>query len=186
MRINKSGFTIVELIVVIVVIAILATLTFVSYNGVQAKTRDDRRVTDVSTIEKAMELYYSDNGSYPVPTGATGSIINPAWYSSQDSSWSMLENLLVGSQAIDDSALPVDPTNTSISVLNSTGYGYAVFVNPGGYCGAAKGQMYLIVYHLENMPKQRKSDGSCNTSPLGDTYYDNYGSSYYRNVKGVS
>ena len=56
---SKSGFTIVELIVVIVVIAILATITIISYNGVQARTRDDRRLTDVANIEKAMELYES-------------------------------------------------------------------------------------------------------------------------------
>ena len=182
---NKSGFTIIELIVVIVVIAILATITFVSYNGVQAKARDDRRLTDVSNIEKAMELYYSDNGSYPVPTGATGSAINGGWYSSGDSSWNMLSGLLVGSDAID--TVPVDPINTNASILTSLArYNYAVFVSGGGYCGAAKGQMYLIVFRLENKPKQKISDGACTITPvLGDSYYDNYGVSYYRNVKGV-
>ena len=185
MQKNKSGFTIVELLVVIVVIAILATVMYISYNGIQARTRDDRRLTDVANIEKAMELYYSDNGSYPVPTGATGSTINGGWYSSGDSSWNMLSGLLVGSDAIN--AVPVDPINTNASILTSLArYNYAIFVSAGGYCGAVKGQMYLLVFRLENMPKQRKSDGSC-TIPtvLGDTYYDNYGVSYYRNVRGV-
>ena len=181
---SKSGFTIVELIVVIVVIAILATITIISYNGVQARTRDDRRLTDVANIEKAMELYYSDNGSYPVPTGATGSIINPAWYSSGDSSWNMLSGLLVGSNAID--TVPVDPTNTTSSWAASVGgYDYAIFVSLGGYCGAAKGQMYLLVYHLENSPQQKDSEGPCTTSPLGDNY-TSHGASYYRNVKSGS
>jgi len=185
MRINRSGFTIVELVVVIFVIGILAGITLIAYNGVQARTRDDRRKTDVENIEKAMELYYSDNGSYPVPTGSTSSVINPAWYSSDDGSWSMLSGLLVGSQAID--ALPVDPINTpNKSPLAAGNYGYAVFVNSSGsYCGAGRGQMYLIVYRLEGMPKERKTDGPCTTNPLGDNYYDS-GASYYRNIKSGS
>ena len=35
MRQTKSGFTIVELLIVIVVIAILAAITIVAYNGIQ-------------------------------------------------------------------------------------------------------------------------------------------------------
>jgi len=72
MRKSKSGFTIIELLVVVVVIGILAGITLVAYNGTQARSRDARRKTDVANIIKAMELYYSDNGQYPVPTGATG------------------------------------------------------------------------------------------------------------------
>lgn len=185
MRINKSGFTIIELIVVIVVIGILAAITLMSYTGVQRRARDDHRVTDVSNIEKAMELYYSDNGSYPVPTGSTGSIINSGWYYSGDNSWTMLSGLMLGSQAID--VLPTDPTNTpSPSVLSTGSYGYAVFVNNGSnHCGAGKGQMYLIVYRLEGMSQQLKSDGACTTNPLGDAYAGT-GASYYRNTKGGS
>ncbi|QQS70798.1 prepilin-type N-terminal cleavage/methylation domain-containing protein [Candidatus Saccharibacteria bacterium] len=33
---SKSGFTIIELVIVIVIIGILATITLVAYNGTQA------------------------------------------------------------------------------------------------------------------------------------------------------
>lgn len=185
MRINRSGFTIVELLTVIVVIAILAGITIIAYNGIQARSRDDRRRTDVANIEKAMELYYSDNGTYPKPTGATGSIINPSWYTSGDSSWNMLSGLLVGSQAID--AVPVDPRNISnISPLAAGGYSYAVFVNTGSYCGSSSGQMYLIIYRLEGSAQEKSSEGPCTNNPLGDNYYNSNGVSYYRNVKSGS
>jgi prepilin-type N-terminal cleavage/methylation domain-containing protein len=36
---KRSGFTIVELLIVIVVIAILAALTFVAFNGLQNRAR---------------------------------------------------------------------------------------------------------------------------------------------------
>lgn len=180
MRINKSGFTIVELVVVIVVIAILATLVFVSYRGIQSQSRDDRRRTDVANIEKAMELYYDDNGAYPSPTGATGSVINSGWYTSGDGSWDILMNKLVP-DSID--ALPVDPTNTSGGKPYTTDqYVYAIYVNTtGGYCGSTNGQMYLIVYKLEKGDQESKTDGNCPTKPISSSYYT--GASTYLNVK---
>ena len=70
MKVTKSGFTIVELLIVIVVIAILAAITIVAYNGIQSRSRDTKRTQDVAQIQKALELYRVKNGSYP-PTGAT-------------------------------------------------------------------------------------------------------------------
>lgn len=187
MQKSKSGFTLIELVVVIVIIGILATLTFLSYAGIQGRARDDRRLTDVSNIEKAMELYYSDNGSYPVPTGPTGSTVNSYWYTSGDSSWDMFSSLMVNAQAINE--VPVGPSNASNKsplYENGGGYGYAVYVNGViNYCGAGPGQMYIIVYRLEGMAKQRSSDGPCATNPVGDQYYDE-GASYYRNTKNGS
>lgn len=185
MRKSKSGFTIVELIVVIVVIAILAAIVITAYNGAQARARDSQRRTDVANLAKAMELYYSDNGSYPLAGGSSGSIINGNWFTSSDSSWNLLNTALVGSKAIDKT--PVDPKNTTtIASLYNGGYNYAIYVNSSSYCGAAPGQMFIIIYRLENFPKEKFSDGPCTTNPLGDTYYTSNGASYYRNVKGGS
>lgn len=66
----RRGFTIVELLVVIVVIGILAALVTVSVSGAQAKARNMKRITDIKSVAKAIELYKADNGSYPI-TGAT-------------------------------------------------------------------------------------------------------------------
>ena len=71
MQKNKSGFTIVELLIVIVVIAILAAVTIVAYNGVQQRARDSARYTIAKSIIKALELYKADNGSYPPHTATT-------------------------------------------------------------------------------------------------------------------
>ncbi|HSW90781.1 MAG TPA: type II secretion system protein [Candidatus Saccharimonadales bacterium] len=180
MKISRSGFTIVELLVVITVIGILATITVVSYNGVHARTRDDRRRTDVANIIKAMELYYSDNNSYPTPLTNTGSAINNGWYSSGDTSWSKLSTLMLGSQAID--VVPVDPINTPSGVPSAGGLVYAIYVNyNGGYCGATAGQMYMLVYKLEASTQVQKTDGTCSTNPLPSSYYS--GLSYYQVVK---
>ena len=67
---RARGFTIVELLIVIVVIAILAAITIVAYNGIQGRARDSQRVSDLKTIVKALEIYKTNNGTYPnaVPT----------------------------------------------------------------------------------------------------------------------
>lgn len=63
---NKSGFTIVELLIVIVVIGILAGLVLTTFAGVQKKARDSERKTDVQTTASHLEVYASQNGSkYP-------------------------------------------------------------------------------------------------------------------------
>ena len=70
------GFTIVELLIVIVVIAILAALTITTYSGIQQRSRDVARQSDVATIQKALELYRMDNGRFPVEVPNPG---NSTW-----------------------------------------------------------------------------------------------------------
>jgi general secretion pathway protein G len=66
---NNKGFTIVELLIVIVVIGILAALVLNSFRGVQERARDTKRRTDVNAQASQLEVYYTDNGGYPVFTG---------------------------------------------------------------------------------------------------------------------
>ena len=67
----RRGFTIVELLIVIVVIAILAAITIVAYTGIQERAKFSAMRSDIANINKAIQLYYADNGSYPV-TPASG------------------------------------------------------------------------------------------------------------------
>lgn len=62
---NGQGFTIVELLVVIVVIGVLAAITVVAYNGVQVRAIDAQKATILTTVQKAIENYYTVNGRYP-------------------------------------------------------------------------------------------------------------------------
>ena len=45
---KKSGFTIVELLIVIVVIGILAAITIVSYNGIQNRSKNAKTVSAIT------------------------------------------------------------------------------------------------------------------------------------------
>lgn len=176
MKKSTSAFTLIELMTVIAILAILLIVSVVLYKGTQAKARDASRRVDITNITKALEQYYSDNGSYPIPTG-TSSVINSSWYTSGDSSWSTFTSALTG----DIDTVPVDPLKTpNASPLNTNSYAYAYFT--GGYCGRNAGQWYLLVYRFESSSQTKFSDGDCSTNPLGDNYYAS-GASYYRSTK---
>ena len=63
--VKKKGFTLIELLVVVAIIGLLATLSIVALNTARAKARDAKRVGDMKQVQTALELYFSDNGSYP-------------------------------------------------------------------------------------------------------------------------
>jgi prepilin-type N-terminal cleavage/methylation domain-containing protein len=61
----KKGFTLIELLVVVAIIGILASIIAVSLSSARAKGRDAKRISDLRTIQLALEEYYNDNGAYP-------------------------------------------------------------------------------------------------------------------------
>ncbi len=62
---REQGFTLIELLTVIAIIAILTGLFTVSYLTVRQRGRDAQRKSDIKQIQSALELYRSDNDSYP-------------------------------------------------------------------------------------------------------------------------
>lgn len=72
MQKTKSGFTIVELLIVIVVIAILAAITIVAYNGIQQRARASSASTALNQANKKLALYAIDNSAYPADLATAG------------------------------------------------------------------------------------------------------------------
>jgi prepilin-type N-terminal cleavage/methylation domain-containing protein len=70
---HRSGFTIIELMVVIVIIAILATVTFVSYLGITQKAAATVLKLDLNNASTGMALYKINNNSYPADLAAAQS-----------------------------------------------------------------------------------------------------------------
>lgn len=62
---GKSGFTIVELLIVITIIGILAAITIVAFNGMRERANATSLTSDLSNNSKRLELYRVTNGSYP-------------------------------------------------------------------------------------------------------------------------
>jgi len=77
----RSGFTIVELLIVIVVIGILAAIVIVAYNGVQNRAYDTTVQSDMVAMAKKIELQaVTTSGTYSGLTVATGIKITKSAY----------------------------------------------------------------------------------------------------------
>ena len=141
---KKKGFTLVELLIVIAIIALLATLAIISFTTAQRKSRDAKRKEDISQIQKALEIYYFENGEYPPSGGAATPSAN--WSNSSDTSWDTLQTSL-------DSyiSLPVDPSNDTGGWAGTGGVGGSIY-NDDYYSNAfgCDQQWYMIVYRLED------------------------------------
>ena len=66
-NIRNRGFALLELLVVIAIIGILSAIVIASLNDSRRKSRNVSVVEQVHQYHKALELYYSNNGSYPSP-----------------------------------------------------------------------------------------------------------------------
>lgn len=128
---SKSGFTIVELLIVIVVIAILASISVVAYTGMRERANDSKRLSDANGIIKALNVYYAQHGSYP------GHTSGGSWeLSSTETTGQFMEYLADYGYS---GGTPVDPVNTSSRYYRY--YRYAA----GSYgCDASRGNFYVF------------------------------------------
>jgi type IV pilus assembly protein PilA len=66
----SRGFTLIELLVVIAIIGVLSTVVLAALSSGKTKGKDAGRITGVKALKTALELYYSDNYTYPqIPIG---------------------------------------------------------------------------------------------------------------------
>jgi prepilin-type N-terminal cleavage/methylation domain-containing protein len=64
---KQNGFTLIELILVMIIIAILSAMVIGNFMTSLKKGRDARRKQDLEQIRRAVELYYEDKHTYPLP-----------------------------------------------------------------------------------------------------------------------
>lgn len=66
---HERGFTLLEMVTVIFIIGVLSTIVVAGLQSSRQKARDDERVTDLATLQLALEMYYNACGrQYPAPT----------------------------------------------------------------------------------------------------------------------
>ena len=73
-NVMQPAFTLIEMMVVTAIIAVLAGLTFGGMSYYDQKMKYSRTEVLIASIERALEDYKSDNGSYP--SGNIGDLFN--------------------------------------------------------------------------------------------------------------
>lgn len=76
---KQRGFTLIELLVVIAIIGILSSVVLASLNSARQKGRDAKRVSDISQLKLALELYFDSNRQYPTATTSLVPNYIPVW-----------------------------------------------------------------------------------------------------------
>ena len=71
---KKTGFTIIELVIVIAILGILLIISMMSWRRQLDKARDADRKTDLQRLGIAFEDYYNDHECYPGPAILAGPI----------------------------------------------------------------------------------------------------------------
>ena len=64
-RQQRSGFTLVELLLVLVILGILAAIVIPKFSGRTEQAREQQAVTQISTFKTALDAFEIDTGSYP-------------------------------------------------------------------------------------------------------------------------
>lgn len=62
---NLTGFTLIELLVVISIIALLSSIALIALMSARQKSRDVKRLSDMTQMNTALELYFGANKGYP-------------------------------------------------------------------------------------------------------------------------
>jgi len=106
-KINKQAFTLVELIVVITILAILWTIAFISLQWYSKDARDSVRISDVSNMKTALELFHLDSWKYPLPDDGETVVYSWAIVWTQWDFWTTVLSQLSRSL----SEIPTDPVN---------------------------------------------------------------------------
>ena len=109
---RRSGFTLIEILIVVAIIAILASVVLVGLGPTQRIGRDARRLADLRNVQTALELYYNRCGYYPgaAITVAAGTPCSAR--SGAPANWDAFEAVLLGSTALGLSTnIPNDPSS---------------------------------------------------------------------------
>lgn len=180
MRKTVNGFTIVELLIVIVVIAILATISVVAYNGVQARANDGRIKAAAQQVDKAIQLYVADYGSFP--TGLGWYATNPTGNNcpSSGGGWAAkpayahnctLEYVLNENKLLPDSFMVSLPKNKQIN--STSGLNTLMFYR----CTPVGVNYFVLMWYLEAPSTQESSnfDSVMSQCGLGTSYRTTYG-----------
>lgn len=70
---KKTGFSLIELLVVISIIGVLSAVLVANFMGMRERARDAQKIQDLYAVKNALRMYYNDHQSYPSSDGLNAS-----------------------------------------------------------------------------------------------------------------
>lgn len=64
----QKGFTLIELLVVVAIISLLTSIALIALMSARQKSRDVKRLSDMTQMNTGLELYFTANKGYPSGT----------------------------------------------------------------------------------------------------------------------
>jgi len=150
---KKQWFTLVELIIVIAIIAVLAVAAFMMLTKWLWKSRDSRRLSDLWTIQKWLEVWYADsdmwNGQYPDISEQTGAVLLYSGTEDKMLAYQGIVNLEV-SKLANLQKTPLDPSDkneyTYSVTANRKKFQLLAMLEDGSEVTAIVNQAYALDY----------------------------------------
>lgn len=71
-KFQQKGFTLIELLVVISIIALLASVVLMALQSARQKSRDAKRLSDMTQMNTYLELYFTEYKGYPGDNDSNG------------------------------------------------------------------------------------------------------------------
>ena len=122
MKINRSGFTLVEIMIVVFIVALLATLAIPNLLQARITANESAAKATLKSISNALENYYSINSQYPSSTSAllgdTPPYLNTDYFSAPQQGYNFSAALAAYTYSI--VALPVSTSTGSASFSMTT------------------------------------------------------------------
>jgi prepilin-type N-terminal cleavage/methylation domain-containing protein len=171
---SQKGFTLIELLVVITIIGILSSVVLVSFQSVNKKARDAKRISELKQFSTVLELFYSIHGHYP-RDGASGTYAG---------CWKAKSNWIPdGSGSVDASynwsneyisKQPQDPTDICCWPWGNGSCGSAGQPGTYEYWASSNGKTYLLAARLEDINNPNRAEITGVIDPRdGQLYSDN-------------
>jgi prepilin-type N-terminal cleavage/methylation domain-containing protein len=196
---TKTGFTVVELLVVIVVLVLLAGIIALSYGGYQQKARDGERRSDVTQIAAALSNYKNWKNTYiEQGSGCGSSAAGPingsgnGWLAAKSTdiatyATNSILDCLVTAKMLPDATV-IDPSGCKWDSAASCGVAGSVPTKAYMKATCTKGgikKTYIFAY-LETQPSDNATiDNLCDTgtivgfSGVSEDWGTRYGMNYY-------
>lgn len=78
---ERSGFTLIELLVVIAIMTMVMAVFFPNFMGARQRARDAQRKSDLSQMQKSLEMYKLDQNPQNYPASSLLSTCGGCWTS---------------------------------------------------------------------------------------------------------